>query len=67
MGRKIVNIFLALIITLFFLLPYLSLKKIETEREIQRNKVSATQRIDDISQKLVEEINMSMWIFWMSL
>lgn len=60
MGRKIVNIFLALIITLFFLLPYLSLKKIETEREIQRNKVSATQRIDDISQKLVEEINMSI-------
>lgn len=60
MGRKIVNIFLALIITLFFLLPYLSLKKIETEREIQRNKVSATQRIDDISRKLTEQINMSI-------
>lgn len=60
MGRKIVNIFLALIITLFFLLPYLSLRKIENERDIQRNKVSATQRIDDISQKLVEEINMSL-------
>ncbi|MCC9272974.1 MAG: hypothetical protein K8V42_01635, partial [Enterococcus aquimarinus] len=60
MGRKIVNIFLALLITLFFLLPYLSLRKIENERDIQRNKVSATQRIDDISQKLVEEINMSL-------
>lgn len=54
------NIFLALIITLFFLLPYLSLRKIENERDIQRNKVSATQRIDDISRKLTEQINMSI-------
>ncbi len=60
MGRKIVNIFLALIITLFFLLPHLSLRQLETKREIQRNKGSATQKIDAISQKLIEQVNMSL-------
>ena len=39
------------------MLPYLSLKQMETEREIQRNKYIAAQKISDISQKLIEEIN----------
>lgn len=60
MSRKTVNIFLAFIITLFFLLPYLSLRQIEAEREIQRSKYITAQKINDISQKLAEEINMSL-------
>lgn len=60
MFKKPVKIFLALIITLFFILPYLSLKQMETEREIQRNKYIAAQKISDISQKLIEEINKSL-------
>lgn len=57
MLKKPLNIFLAFIITVFFLLPYLSLRQMATEREIQRNKYIAAQKISDISQKLIEEIN----------
>ncbi|MEA5010237.1 MAG: diguanylate cyclase [Angelakisella sp.] len=60
MFKKLFNIFLAFLITLIFLLPYLSLKQAETEKEIQRNKYIASQKVNDISQKLIEELNKSL-------
>ncbi|WP_352400830.1 sensor domain-containing diguanylate cyclase [Anaerotignum sp.] len=60
MQKKIFNIFLAFLITLIFLLPYLALKQAETEKEIQRNKYIASQKVNDISQKLIEELNKSL-------
>lgn len=60
MLKKLRSIFIAFIITLFFLIPYLALRQVETEREIQRNKYIASQEINDISSKLIEEINKSI-------
>lgn len=59
MLKKLFNILIAFMITLFLLLPYIVLRQVETEREIQRNKHIAFQEIYDISQSLLEELNKS--------
>ncbi len=58
--KKIAIVFLSIIITLLFLLPYTALRKIKIEKEIARNKYIATQKIYDISEKLVEVLNQSL-------
>lgn len=60
MFKKLSNIVIAFIITLFFLLPYLALRQVEIEREMQRNKYIASEKVNDISQKLIEEFNKSL-------
>lgn len=57
--KKLSIVFLSIMITLSFLLPYSALKKEKNEREVQRNKYIASQKINDISQKLVEVLNQS--------
>lgn len=59
MLKRLFNILIALIITLFFLLPYIILRQVETEREMQRNKYIAFQKVNDISHYLIEELNKS--------
>ena len=48
MLKKWTNIFLSIVITLSFLLPYSALKKEKLEKEVQRNKYIASQKINDI-------------------
>ncbi len=59
MLKKMTIIFLSIVITLSFLLPYSALKKERLEKEVQRNKYITSQKINDISQKLVEVLNQS--------
>ncbi|PHV71389.1 hypothetical protein CS063_04890 [Sporanaerobium hydrogeniformans] len=59
MLKKLITIFLSMLITLSFLLPYLALKQEKLETEVQKNKYIASQRINDISQQLVEVLNQS--------
>lgn len=60
MVKRLSFIFTALLITLFSIFPYIVLKQIKIEKEVQRNKYFASQKINDISQKLVEELNKSL-------
>lgn len=59
MYKKLSIIFTAFFITLICLFPYLALKQMENEKEVHRNKYIASQKINDISQKLVEKLNTS--------
>lgn len=60
MFKRLSIIFTAFLITLVSLFPYLALKQMENEKEVQRNKYIASQKINDISQKLVEKLNTSL-------
>lgn len=57
--KKVAIVFLSIAITLSFLLPYSALKKEKLEKEVQKSKYIASQKINDISQELVEVLNQS--------
>lgn len=60
MLKNCLNVLIAFIITMIFLLPYTALRQLENEKEIQRNKYIASQKVNDIAQKLIEELNKSL-------